>query len=283
MCFVKEKDHLGFIQIACFRHHFVELGKHPQQEGGVEQRALEQFGSVQQIDNTAAVFCRSKPVLDIQCRFAEENIRTLILQTQQSSLDSTDAGGSDVAVACFELGSIITDVLYHAAQILEIQQQQALVICYAENNIHYTALSFVQLQQTAEQIRSHFRNGCAHGNASLAVNVPEAYRVTGKFPVCFQTQLISQTLAEVFAVLTGQAHTGNVALDISQKNRYAHFAEAFCQHLERNGFACTGSTGNQAVTICHFGIHIDTALVILTKPDFMQFRDIHLAFLLAVL
>ena len=191
MCFVKEKDHLGFIQIACFRHHFVELGKHPQQEGGVEQRALEQFGSVQQVDNAAAVFCRSKPVLDIECRFTEEDIRALVLQTQQSSLDSTDAGGSDVAVACFELGSIITDVLYHAAQILEIQQQQTLVICYAENDIHYTALGFVQLQQTAEQIRSHFRNGCAHGNASLAVNVPEAYRITGEFPFCFQTQLVS--------------------------------------------------------------------------------------------
>ena len=109
-------------------------------------------------------------------------------------MDSTNAGGSDVAVACFELGSIITDVLYHAAQILEIQQQQALVICYAENNIHYTALGFVQLQQTAEQIRSHFRNGSAYGNASFAVNVPEAYRITGEFPFCFQAKLISQTL-----------------------------------------------------------------------------------------
>ena len=82
MSFVKEENHFGFIQIACFRHHFVELGKHPQQEGGVEQRMLEQFGSMQQVDNAAAVFCHSKPVLDIKCRFTEENIRTLVLQTQ---------------------------------------------------------------------------------------------------------------------------------------------------------------------------------------------------------
>ena len=29
MCFVKEEDHLGLIQIACLRHHFVKLGEHP--------------------------------------------------------------------------------------------------------------------------------------------------------------------------------------------------------------------------------------------------------------
>ena len=100
--------------------------------------------------------------------------------------------------------------------------------------------------------------------------------------MCFQSQLIAQALLEALAVLAGQAHAGNVALNIGQKNGNAHLAERFCQHLERYCFAGTGGAGDKAVTVGHFGIHINTAFVILTEPDFMQLFNIHGSYLLCL-
>ena len=280
MRLIEEKDHLRLVEVACLRHHFVKLREHPQQEGGVEQRILEQLCAVQQVNHAAAIFVRCEPVLDVECRLAEEGVGALVLQTQQCTLDSTDALGGDVAVLCFEVGGVVTDVLHHAAQILEVEQQQSLVVSNAEDDAEHAGLRIVELQQAGQKVRSNLGDGCAHRQTFFAINIPEGYRIAAELPLCFQSQLIAQTLLEALAVLAGQAHAGNVALDIGQKNGNAHLAERFCQHLERYCFAGTGGAGDKAVTVGHFGIHINTALVILTEPDFMQLFNIHGSYLL---
>ena len=100
---------------------------------------------MQQVNHAAAVFVRCEPVLDVERRLTEEGVGALVLQTQQRTLDSTDALCSDVAVLRFEFGGVVADVLHHAAQILEVEQQKALVVSNAENDAEHAGLRIVEL------------------------------------------------------------------------------------------------------------------------------------------
>ena len=58
-------------------------------------------------------------------RLAEELIRALGFERQEAALDRADRCGRDVAVGGGELGRMVADVLQHAAQVLDVEQQQA--------------------------------------------------------------------------------------------------------------------------------------------------------------
>lgn len=113
---------------------------------------------MQKIDITASVICHCQPVPDVQCRLAEKHIAALLFQAQQSPLDRADTLSRHIAIGSFELSRIITDVLHHRTQILQIQQQQSLIIGNLKNNRHDTALRSIQLQKPTQQIRPHLGN-----------------------------------------------------------------------------------------------------------------------------
>ena len=111
---------------------------------------LHQLLALQNVHDTPAVLVPIQPVGQLQVGFAEEDIAALILQGQQSALDGTDGLGRNVAVGQLILGSIVTNVLHHAAQILQVDQQQALVIGDAEDDPQNAALGVVQAQQPGQ-------------------------------------------------------------------------------------------------------------------------------------
>ena len=143
---------------------------------------MEKLRAMQQVNHAAAIFVCCEPVLDVERRLTEEGVGALVLQTQQCTLDSTDALGGDVAVLRFELGGVVTDVLHHAAQILEVEQQKALVVSNAENDAEYAGLRIVELQQACQKVRSHLGDGCAHRQTFFAINIPEGYWVAAELP-----------------------------------------------------------------------------------------------------
>ena len=65
---------------------------------------------------------------DVEHRLAEELVAALLLELQQAALDGADAGGADVAVLGGELARVLADVLQHGAQVLQVEQQQAVVV-----------------------------------------------------------------------------------------------------------------------------------------------------------
>ena len=79
---------------------------------------------------------------------------TLLFQRQQPALDGTDGGGTDIAVLVLEGFGVIADVLGDGPQVFEIQQQQALIVGDAEDNIQHPGLHFVEMKQTGQQQRA---------------------------------------------------------------------------------------------------------------------------------
>ncbi|MNT70464.1 hypothetical protein D3C72_2088570 [compost metagenome] len=90
--FVEEENQLGLVHIAHFRQFFVQVRQQPKQEDGVQARRLHQLVGGQHVDHAPALGVRAHQVGDVQHRFAEEFLRALRLQRQQTALDGADAG-----------------------------------------------------------------------------------------------------------------------------------------------------------------------------------------------
>ena len=152
--FIEEEHQFWFLQIARFRQLFIQLGEHPQQAGGVQFGHLVELLGAEDINHPFAAGVGTHPVFDVQHRFAKEVCRSLLLQRQQSALDSPDRGAADIAVLILEGFSVIANVLGDGPQVFEIEQQQTLVIGNTEDNIQHAGLHVVEVQQTGQQQRT---------------------------------------------------------------------------------------------------------------------------------
>ena len=272
MGLVEEEGQLGLVQVARFGQHFIQLGEHPQQEGGVQQGMLEQLLALQNVHDAPAVFRPVHPVGNIQSGLAEEDVAALVLQLQQRTLDGAHGLAGDVAVGQLVLLGIVTHVLDHAPQVLQVDEQQPLVVGDAEYNAQDAALGAVQPQQAAQQLRPHLGDGGADGMALPAVYVEEADGVGGVVEAGDAHGV--DAAADVLVLAAGQAHAGQVPLDVRQEHGDPHVAEGLRQHLQCDGFAGAGGASDEAVAVGHAGLQVDGA-VAGSQPDLVRFFRVH--------
>ena len=91
VCLVKEKDHLGFIQITFFRQRFKQLRNKPKQEGRIHLWLRNQRSGVQNMQHSLSTihrFCQK--IMDVQRRFAKKSVRPLRFQGRHLSDDHPD-------------------------------------------------------------------------------------------------------------------------------------------------------------------------------------------------
>jgi hypothetical protein len=72
---------------------------------------------------------------DVEHRLAEELVAALRVDLHQAALDRADARRADVAVAGLVLRRVVGDVLQHRAQVLEVEQEQAVVVGDLEDEL----------------------------------------------------------------------------------------------------------------------------------------------------
>ena len=140
MCFIKEEYHPRLIQVANFRELLIKIRHHPEQEGRINRWTLDQTPGGENIDVSSALFASAHPVADVKFRLTKELLATFFLESKQRTLNCPDTRCRDISVHCGKLRSVIPDELQHCAQILEIQQQQTMIICYTEDNIQNSCL-----------------------------------------------------------------------------------------------------------------------------------------------
>jgi hypothetical protein len=175
--FVEEENELGLVEVAGFGQLLEQFGQQPEQEGGVQGRGVDQLVGGEDVDDAAAVFVDFHQVVDVQHRFAEEDVAALLFERQQAALDGADRGGGDVAVFGGEILGVVADVLDHGAQVLEVEQQEALVVGDLEDQLQHAGLRVVEVEQAGEQQRPHVGHRGADRHAALAEDVPEGDRV----------------------------------------------------------------------------------------------------------
>ena len=264
MRLVKEEDHARLLGIADFRQLLIKLGHHPKQEGRVNERARDQALAGKDVDIAAAGRVGTHPVGDVEAGLAEEGVSALVLKGKQCTLDRADAGGGDVAVLGREFSAIIADILEHRAQILQIEQQQTVVVSYTENDIQNAGLDLGQTEETAKKRRPHLGNCDSDRVTLFTENIPETGGIRFKSKV-FNAEAVDPLL-QAFRRRAGNAHTGQVALDVTEEHRDAHIGERLSHDLHRNGLAGTGRAGDDAVAVCHFRQEIKIFIFGLSHP-----------------
>jgi hypothetical protein len=188
-------------------------------------------------------------VVDVEHRFAEELLRTLAGEFQQAALDRAYAGSGDVAVFGGEVLGVVAHMLHHGAQVLEIEQQHAVVVGDLEHQREHALLRVVEVEHAPEQQRPHVGHGGTYRMALFAFHIPERHRVGTVFEA-FQFQLFDTRL-HLGVAAAGFRDAGQVALDVGHEHRHADAAERLRQRLQGDGLAGTGGAGDEAVAVGH--------------------------------
>ena len=215
---VEEEDQLGFGQVARLRQLLEKLGQQPEQEAAVKAWRVDQLVGRQHVDHAAAILGLHQ-VLDVEHGLAEKAVATLLFQRQQAALDGADRSRRDVAVFGLELGGVLADLLHHGPQVLQVQQQQALVVGDLKHQLQHTALGVVEVQQAPEQKRPHVGNRRAHRMACCAEDIPEHHRGGLGLPILDAEAV--QPLLQFFGCGAGSTQPRQVALGVGKEHRHA--------------------------------------------------------------
>ncbi len=117
-----------------------------------------------------------------------------------------------------------------AAQVFQVQQQQAVVVGNLEHQVEHAQLGFVEVEHAPQQQRAHVGDGGAHRVALLAKHVPQrggAGLGRGQVKAAFL-----EHAGQLVANVAGLAGAGQVALDVGHEHGHADAREDF-----RPGFA----------------------------------------------
>jgi hypothetical protein len=251
MSLIEEEGQLRLLRIAHLGQPLEELREEPEQEGGVELGGIDELVRGQDVDHAATLGVGLHEVVEVQGRFPEKGFGALALQFQEAALDGANAGGGDVAVLGLELRGMIAHELQHGPQILEIQQQQAVVIRDLEHHVQHAALGIVQVQEAGEEQRPHVADGGAHGMSLLAVEIPEGDRKAHVLEA-FEFQL-RDPLSHLGVLASRLAEARQVTLHVGHEDGHADGGEALGQGAQGHGLAGSRGSGHQPVPIGHAG------------------------------
>jgi hypothetical protein len=255
---VEEEDEAGFLRVPRLGKLLEQLGEEVEQERGVEPRGGHEPGGGQDVDHPAAGRIGLKEVLEVERGLAEEPVRPLFLKREEPPLDRPDARGGDVAVRGPELPGVVPDELRYRPEVLQVQQEEAVVVRDLEDEGQHAALDIVQVEDPPEEERPHLRDGGPHGVPLLPEEVPEG---DGIPPVFESVQFeLRHPFHDFRVVAPRQRDPGQVPLHVRQEDRNADCAELLRQHPQRDGLAGARGSCDQAVPVGHPGEQRDLLL-----------------------
>ena len=121
--FVEEEHKLRLVEIACFRQVFEQLAEEPEQERSVELRRQHELVSGEDVDDSTTIRTTLDEVVDVEGRFAEEDVAALLFEHQQLSLNSANGCGGYVTVVTANSFGIIRHPTEHCLEILQVEEE----------------------------------------------------------------------------------------------------------------------------------------------------------------
>ncbi len=258
MGLVEEERHLRLVQIADLGQLFEEFGQQPQQHGRIEARIEEQLVGGQHVDDASTFGVGSEQIAHFQGGLAEEAVAALLFEHEQPALDRADAGRVHVAVLLAKLGGVLGEEHEHRAQVVQIEQQKALLVRDLERDVQHTFLGFGELKQSREQDRPHLADRGAQRVALLAEHVPE-HDGRGFVAVVGQPDLLGAGFE--FGLASARcAESGEVALHVGEETRDTHRAERLGHHLQADRLARARGSGDESMAVGEAGKQVNGAL-----------------------
>ena len=247
MRLVEEEHQLRLLDIAHFRQPLEQFRHQPQQEGGVDLRRVDQLVGREHVDHAAPLAVGLHQIIEIEGGFAEQPVAALLFDLQQPALDGADRRGRDVAVAGGEFLRVLARVLNDRAQVLQVEQQQAVVVGDLEGQAEHALLGVVEVEQPPEQQRSHLGDGGAYRMPGHSPHIPERHRKCAEAYIA-HAELVG-ALLEFRVPGAGLGKSGEVAFDVGHEHRHADGAELLGQALQGHGLAGAGGAGDQSVAV----------------------------------
>ena len=134
----------------------------------------------------------------------------------------------------------------HRPQILQIEQQHALLVRNPENDIQNALLDVVQIEQARQKQRPHFRDRGPNRVSLFAENVPEG---DGKPVGLVRNANLLGACDEGRLAFARLRQSREIAFDVGEKDAGSGVREAFGEPLQRDGFAAAGCARDQAMAI----------------------------------
>ena len=155
----------------------------------------------------------------------------------------------------------------HGAQVVEVEQQQALVVRELEGDLEHACLHVVELEHAGQQARTDLADGGPDRVAAVPIEVPE--HDGAGFRLVVDHAELGGALLDLLAGRPRLGQPRHVALDVGDEDRHSEAREALGQHHERDGLAGAGGAGDEAVAITVAGEQVDR-LVALAEQDLIH-------------
>ena len=187
--------------------------------------------------------------MDVQGRLAEELVAAFRLEGDDGADDGGKALLRDVAVGEGVILRVLADIGQHGAQVLRVDEEDALVVRDLEDDLHDVGLGVVEPEDAGEEERADFGDRGAQGQTHLLVDVPEGDGIAREMEAVGGEAHLIHAALDVLVVRAGLAEGGKVALGVGQEDRDARVGEGFRHDAQGGGLTGTGGAGDEAVAI----------------------------------
>ncbi len=247
MRLVEEENELRLFRIADFGKFLKKLRQHPEEECRVEFRRLHQAVGGEDVDDAAPVAVDMNEIVKLKRRFAEEILPALLFKRQEAPLDRADRRLRDVSVFQRQFVCALADIDQQRAQILQVDQREAVVVSDAERERQDAFLRLVKVQQPREEQRPHLGHRRAYGMALLAEKVPEDDR-RGFRRVRVKPDFLRPRDEEILHIAR-HGDAGKIALHIRREDGNARARKAFRKDLQGDRLAGAGRPRDEPVAV----------------------------------
>ena len=182
-------------------------------------------------------------------------VASLLLDLEQPALDGADARRRDVAVLRPELRTALSPTNCSIARrSARLSSRSPLSSAMLEDHREHAFLRFVEVEQTREEQRTHVGDGGAHGMSLLAEQVPEGGGAAAQGR-CREDRSFWSRSPSFSLIAARLADAAQISLHVGEEYRHADARKLLGEHLQRDGLAGAGGTGDEAVAVAHGGEH----------------------------
>ena len=103
---------------------------------------------------------------------------------------------------------MLANVLEHRAQVFQVEQRKARIVCDLEDEVEHARLDVVELEHARQHQRAHVGHRGPHGVAALAVHIPQRDGAGG--PLRLVQAALLQARLELVVRLAGLRNAGQI-------------------------------------------------------------------------
>jgi hypothetical protein len=198
------------------------------------------------VHHPLAIAC-GEQVVHIEGAFAEEAVGALLLDLDELAQDDVHRGAAHGAVLLADgLLPLIGDELQHAAQVLQVEQRQAVVVAVLEHQGEHALLGVIQLQDAAQQHGAELADGGAQAGAGF---LAEAEQFHGHALGHVRFAHLGVARFDLLVGGTGGRNAAEVALHIHEQGGHALQGKLLGEDLQGLGLAAARGAADEAVAV----------------------------------